>query len=785
MARRPHLTLRRLEGQLERRKQPGFGSAPPRNHVLHGGQLRLQLAQIVQHNAARNAARVDEPIVDPTVILKINTDGYLSEDTLNGVGLQILEQRSDDVTVALSLDPNLTVLQERSQQYEGPIPMTQVGAKHAGLFGVIDSFEELSANDKIGSALARHGFVTLELIPDGDVFLIDVELWDVNEDLLRDLYVNRVARKADEFGGELLSRYRGAGLFIMRVRVPGAGLKGLLAMPEVAWIDLPPAPDFAPDPGANLTTTELPPLSPPSANAVCIGIIDSGITAAHPMLDGVIAGAFGVPNQLGSADEKRHGTSVAALASYGSIAEQISQNILAPRFRIASAKVVDANGRFDEERTVADIVEEAIRRLNAEYGCRVINISLADIEHIVGGRPSNWAMTLDNLVRELGIVITVSAGNILGISHRIADEGVGIYPEYLLEDEHRLYEPASSMNSLVVGSLAHSNGLMPGEEFDVDIVALTSTHHPSPFSRSGPGFAKSIKPDLVEYGGTAVWQGFSSRLSADRDSCGILTLNPNYLQSLMVYRHGTSFAAPVAAYKAAALLEEFPDASANLIRALMGLSTEHPTDLVERVTSDGGREHFRYAGYGVADVSLVEASDDNRVVMAIEDSLPIDRFAVYEIPIPTDFQTVKGVRHIKVSLAFDPPVRNSRKEYLGVKMGYHLVRGKSAQEVFDRFRRWETEEKEENGGAAVFANASAICKMSPLATMQEAGSLQVGTFVAKRDISGYGNSYYLVVRCEGKWAANLLQEQTFSVAVELWHEAELELYQQVAVVLNA
>ena len=733
----------------------------------------------------RSAERVDEPIADPTVILKINTDGYLSEDALTGVGLQILEQRADDVTVVLSVDPNLTVLQERSQQYAGPIPVTRVGARHAGLFGVIDSFDELSANDKIGSALARHGFATVEMIPDDDVFLIDVELWDVNEDLLRDLHVDRIARKADEFGGELLSRYRGAGLFIARVRVSGAGLKELLAMTEVAWIDLPPVPDFAPDPAANLTTPELPPISPPPADAVCIGIIDSGITAAHPMLVGVIAGTFGVPDQFGSDDEKRHGTSVAALASYGSIAGQISQNILAPRFRIASAKVVDANGRFDEDRTAADIIEEAIRRLNDEFGCRVINISLADIEHIVGGRPSNWAMMLDNLVRELGIVITVTAGNILGISHRIADEGVGIYPEYLLEDEHRLYEPASSVNSLVVGSLAHSNGLMPGEEVDADIVALTATHHPSPFSRCGPGFAKSIKPDLVEYGGTAVWQGFSSSLSADRDSCGVLTLNPNYLQSLMVYRHGTSFAAPVAAYKAAALVEEFPGASANFIRALMGLSTDHPAELIDRVTSKGGREHFRYAGYGVADVSLAEASEDNRVVMAIEDSLPIDRFAVYEVPIPTDFQTVKGVRHIKVSLAFDPPVRNSRKEYLGVKMGYHLVRGKSAEEVFDRFRKWEAEEKAENGGAAVFANASAICKMTPLATMQEAGSLQVGTFVAKRKISNYGDSYYLVVRCEGKWAANLVQEQTFSVAVELWHEAELELYQQVAVVLNA
>lgn len=785
MARRPHLTLRRLEGQLERRKRPGFGSAPSRNHVVHGDQLSLQLEQIVQRNADRNAQRADEPVADPTIILKINTDGYLGEDALTGVGLQILEQRSEDVTVVLSVDPSLTVLRERSQQYAGPIPVTQVGARNAGLFGAIDSFAELSADDKIGSALARRGFATAELIPDDDVFLIDVEIWDVAEDLLCDIYVDRISRKADAFGGQLLSRYRGAGLFIARVRVPGAGLKELLAMTEVAWIDLPPVPDFAPDPAAYLTSSELPPVNPPSIDSVCIGIIDSGVTAAHPMLEGVIAGTFGVPDSFGSDDEKRHGTSVAALASYGSVAEQISQSILAPRFRIASAKVVDANGHFYDRRTVADVVEEAIRRLNEEFGCRVINISLADVEHIVGSRPSNWAMVLDNLVRELGIVIIVSAGNIRGISQRMEDEGVGIYPEYLLEDEHRLYEPASSMNSLVVGSLAHSNGLMPGEENEAGIVALTALHHPSPFSRCGPGFAKSIKPDLVEYGGTAVWQGFSASMSADRNSCGILTLNPNYLQSLMVYRHGTSFAAPVAAYKAAALLEEFPGASANFIRALMGLSADHPNDLIERVTSEGGREHFRYAGYGVADVSLAEASEDNRVVMAVEDSLPIDRFAVYEVPIPTDFQTERGTRHIKVSLAFDPPVRSSRKEYLGVKMGYHLIRGKSAEEVFDRFRRWEAEEKEENGGAAFFANASAICKMAPLATMQEAGSLQVGTFVAKRDISSYGDRYYLVVRCEGKWAANLVLEQTFAVAVELWHEAELELYQQVAVVLNA
>lgn len=171
--------------------------------------------------------------------------------------------------------------------------------------------------------------------------------------------------------------------------------------------------------------------------------------------------------------------------------------------------------------------------------------------------------------------------------------------------------------------------------------------------------------------------------------------------------------------------------------------------------------------------------------MAVEDSLPVDRFAVYEVPIPTDFQMVKGTRHIKISMAFDPPVRSSRKEYLGIKMGYQLVRGKSAEEVFERFRRWEAEEKEEAGGQAYTFENKWICDLTPNLTMREAGTLQVGTFVRKRDMSGYGDNYYLVVKCEGKWAYKLVEEQTFAVAVELWHEALVELYQEVALVLTA
>lgn len=779
MARRPHLSLHRLEGSLERRKRKGYPSSPDRDHTTHGARLQAALVEIVTRKAARN-----DPADDPSIILKITTDGYLSEESLAGVGLQVLSQQDDTVTVVLSMDPQLSQVRIRSSQYAGPVPAGNKAPSHAGFFDAVEDFLELEPADRIGSALRRDGYTSVPEIPDNVAFLLDVELWDVDDAVLRELYVERVRLAAEASGGEFLSRYRGAGLFIARVRGPGTCLKVLLAMKEIAWIDRPARPDFAPDPVANVTIADLPALDPPLAGSVCIGIVDSGITASHPMLQGVIAGAFGVPEHFGNDDEKRHGTSVAALAAYGSLTEHFAQGRLAPQFRIASAKVVDAHGRFDEDRAVADIIEEAIRRLHGEYGCRIINVSLADIDHLVGGRPSNWAMALDNLVRELGIIVTISAGNVSGISARLHTEGLSIYPGYLLEEDNRLLEPASAVNALVVGSLAHGNGLMAGDEENADVIALTDIHHPSPFSRAGPGFGNSIKPDLVEYGGTAVWMGYASTLSADRVGCGVLTLNGNYLQSLMTYRHGTSFAAPVAAFKAALLLSEFPGHSANFIRALMGLSTDHPPALIDRVGAPDGKESFLHAGYGVVDIGLASASEDHRVVMAIEDSLPVDRFAVYEIPIPTDFQRIKGRRHIKVSLAFDPPVRNTRKEYMGIKMGYHLVRGKTADDVFDRFRKWDKAEKDANGGELVFEGNSWRCKMTPVNTLQEAGTLQVGSFVAHKDISGYGNSYYLVVRCEGKWASSLVEEQTFAVAVELWHEANLALYQQVAVSLG-
>lgn len=614
--------------------------------------------------------------------------------------------------------------------------------------------------------------------------LYDIDLWDAGEDMAP-VHMSRVQAIVESHGGEFLGQYRGAGLFLARVRCAGPVLVRLLSERVVASLDTPPVADF-PDSGeTDLTVEDIPEVAPLPEGTVTIGIIDSGISSGHPLLAPVVVGEFGIPDYLGTDDEKRHGTSVAGIATYGSISGQLNDGQLEPRFRIASAKVVNSHGHFADDRPVPAVIEEAIRRLHDEFGCRVINVSLADVKRTVVGRPSNWATLLDNLARELDLVILVSAGNGTSATAHIAGSGIAAYPGYMLENDNRLYEPASAVTALVVGSLAHGNGLTPQDAEFPDIVALTNLNDPSPFSRCGPGYMESVKPDLAEYGGTAVWLGYSGTVSATRDSCGILTLDANYTQNLLSYRHGTSFAVPAASHKAATIRQAFPNASANMVRALLAISADHPQQLMLRTAGTIKRGHLRFAGYGVADVDKATLSDDVRPVLFAEDALGVDRFAVYEVPIPPNFQTEKGIRHIRVALAFDPPTRNTRKEYMGISMNFRLVRGVSEQEVFDRFRRWEQVDREVIGDPYTFEKASADCPMEPIATVREGGSLQVATFTAKTDISNYGDRYFLVVRCEGKWARQLVDEQNYAVAVQLWHEAQIDIYQHLVVPVPA
>jgi subtilisin family serine protease len=233
-------------------------------------------------------------------------------------------------------------------------------------------------------------------------------------------------------------------------------------------------------------------------------------------------------------------------------------------------------------------MEKAIRVLQ-ERGCRIVNVALGDAHRIPydGGRLSPWAATLDTLARELDIVIIVSAGNsssgVRAPWGQEAEQITRTYPDYLVSAENRIVEPATAAIALTVGGLAHANGLPTDGSGGAELRAIASLNLPTPITRSGPGVNDSIKPDLVDFGGTVLFDGMTQRIvSGDQYSrAGMLTLRPDYLRGLLTSSTGTSMAAPRIAYKAALLVRAMPTASANMIRALLALSASLPAEALQ------------------------------------------------------------------------------------------------------------------------------------------------------------------------------------------------------------
>ena len=194
---------------------------------------------------------------------------------------------------------------------------------------------------------------------------------------------------------------------------------------------------------------------------------------------------------------------------------------------------------------------------------------------------------------------------------------------------------------------------------------------------------------------------------------------------------------------------------------------------MRRLAALGDAPTRAISGYGMVNAELAAFSDDARVVFYAEDELAIDHFAVYQLPIPLPFQTERGRRTIKVSLAYDPPVRHSRLDYNGVSMSFRLLRGCDPEKIFEHFRQRQHAE-----GPVPEMEARFNCKLEPSSTVREKSSLQSAKVTFTRDISDYGDMYYLVVRCAGGWSGDA-GRQGFAVAVEISHEAGLPLYERL------
>lgn len=771
MAELPHLILPRAQIDLDRRKRPGFGTSTKRDPAK-------QLERVTQAVEAslESHSQLSTVIVNPELIVRVRMSHAVPEEQWTRAGLSVLGHDDHDSVILFSSDTELQDFRTRLRAYGEALPEGQKNPQYDALIGAIEDFGPLRPQDRIGSTLRAEGFHSNDSFTLDADFTLDIELWEIGSREERAQHAVRLDAEIAARGGELADRYIGESFTALRVIGKGETFRWLLDLPIVRSIDRPPRPDIGVAELLEATIEHVGNVAPPDENAPLIAIVDSGINSAHPILASAVVDSISAPESLGVNDGYGHGTRVSGIAAYGNVRESLALRDFQPVARLASGKIVNDVGNFDARRLVPSQMDDVVRRLHA-LGCRIFNISLGDRHSIYsGGKVGAWTAVLDLLARELDILFVVAAGNY----EHLPEDGnpedhLDGYPNYLVSEKSRILEPATAVNVLTVGAIAHSVAVPEPRPGDVGLRPIAGVGEPAPFTRCGPTVGEAIKPELCDDGGNIAFDGVTQGI-VSRPECEVFTINHEYLQRLFTTVRGTSYAAPLVSHKAAIVLRAFPGGSANLIRALLTNSARLPGQAVERLQSIAGDAASRVCGYGIPNVIGSTTSDTNRVVLYADAEIGMDKLFVYEVPIPPEFAETKGNRQIRVTLAFDAPTRHTRASYLGVKMSFRLVRGKELGEVIEHFRKRNVEEEGKHPDLDDRYN----CKFDIGPQVRECGTLQSGTFTMRSNPAAeYGNLYHLVVRCERTWHPSEYEMQRFAVVVELTHTADIPLYERI------
>lgn len=785
-----HFELPEWRQSLPRRSYGG-GRAPERpSRREHGEGLVDQADQVadsLQHRHQNTPQGLNPQLVFK---LQLHQNGNLDEEKLNQMGLQVLARGPERAVVVFPDEGTLEELRRRLREYAGLVP----GGHDYGYLASIEAITELGPEDRVGPRLRDTPLY------EGETTALDIELWHTGNRTECQERIQELRAYLENHNLRLTDWYIGDNLLLVRAQLSAAVLEELLTADYVKEIDRRSEPAFE---MTEILRQELANFTVSGSEETLEGLIgvvvvDSGVMQGHPLLSPAFGDAQVFPDHLhgrvreGAEDgDERcggHGTAVAGIAVYSDVGECIERRAFSPSAQLFSARVVDDNNQYDEEELIEHQLEEAIEYFLKNYPqVRVVNISLGD-QRLVYSDSSyqfRFAAAVDEIAyryRDRDVVFVVSAGNYWP-EHLTDEEALEQYPAYLVNSaDSRIIDPATSAIAVTVGGLSYGEGTTLATSGNNSTNRLVGGERgwPSPFTRTGWGVDGSVKPDLVDFAGDMRFE--RGRVLELPAYAGLPTTAKAFAPPegrLFRTVSGTSYAAPRVANLAARLFRDMPDATSNLIRALIADSARVPEN---RPPYFSGRDVWeedilRVYGYGQPNFVRARWSSESEVLLLAEGSLEVGSFRVYTIPsLPDEFLSASGCGYISATLAFDPPTRHTRMDsYLGVNMEFSLFRNVPPENVSDAVRILSDEEKVNLEDAPSLGNLEAngpvTVSLKPGVNKRKKGTLQRGLARISRSNWNYdGAPLVLIVTCRRMWAPVEVSHQRFAVVVSLWHD---------------
>ena len=455
--------------------------------------------------------------------------------------------------------------------------------------------------------------------------------------------------------------------------------------------------------------------APPEGEPI-VAMFDGLPLAGHRLLDGSLI--LDDPDDYErnyQARERVHGTAMASLICRGDLDEG-----QAPLNRpVYTRPILEPHRAFDRqfveqipERVLpVDLLHRAVRRLFEGEGgeppaapsVRVINLSVCDQARPFDRGVSAWARLLDWLSWKYNVLFIISAGNrtqdieldisradFRNLSGKNREQAV--LKAIAADTRHRrLLAPAESLNGLTVGA-SHADSSTPAA-IPNHIDPFTRQDIPSAISAHGPGYRRSLKPDIFLPGGrqfvTEKVGGAHTKTSLHTTAFirppGQRLATPGPLGELdrTLYTRGTSNAAALASRGAAILYDVISDLrsqhgegfsdeyDAVLLKALLvhGADWAGAKPLYESIFSDSWnkktlKEYIgRFLGYGMANLSKIMVCTDQRVTVLGMGELEDQEAHEFQLPLPPSLSAVTEKRRLIITLAWPSPVNCVRQNY--------------------------------------------------------------------------------------------------------------------------
>ncbi|PXX07605.1 subtilase family protein [Paraburkholderia tropica] len=422
--------------------------------------------------------------------------------------------------------------------------------------------------------------------------------------------------------------------------------------------------------------------------------------------------------------ERLHGTTMASLIVWGDLdsGSMALPNPIYVRPILRPDGVLPLDGESREERTpddrlLIDVIHEAVRRMFEQSPTvtpsaptvKVINLSVGDGTRPFNGALSPWARLIDWLAHRYRVLFVVSTGNraddlmlevprgTLSDATPAARESAAMSALLKADGHRRLISPAESINALTVGASYNDDANFAG-------VPTRYTLFPergiAPYSSIGPGYRRSVKPDILLPGGRGLYgeRPLSPPEATEVTGYWRTPRAPGQRTAVpgdagdTAFTRGTSNAAALATRGAAlahSVIEELRAANAAvlpshfdavLIKALLAHGARwhdlgHPI-----LTARPDVDHWhaqkrlvsRYIGYGTANISRALTCTEQRATLLGVGQLRNERALEFRVPLPEGLNARVVMRRLTVTLAWLSPVNPRHSHYRTARLWVDL-----------------------------------------------------------------------------------------------------------------